>query len=218
MKDKIDLLLEILDNPDRFSDSALEEILNDEEVNELYGLINKTKSSICDEGQSDLDAEWKAFSSHHQVESRKRGFSFKHIFSVRKAAIFGGIIATITAVGASIGFNYMGHSHSEDGLITEDGPTKTIINSSTEDRCDTILTFKNITPDTIIFKDENLENILSIISQYYGVKTRINNKKAKELRLFFKWDQSLELPMVIDQLNSFEHINISYSNQLIMIE
>ena len=46
------------------------------------------------------------------------------------------------------------------------------------------------------------------ISKVYGVEVEYNNKDAASLHLYYKFNPSLSLNEIIEQLNTFEQINI----------
>ena len=57
---KTDLLFQMLDNPDQYSEAQWQDILADDECRELYALMAKTKSATQSSQITDdeIDAEW----------------------------------------------------------------------------------------------------------------------------------------------------------------
>ena len=73
-------------------------------------------------------------------------------------------------------------------------------------------------PQTIVFKGENLETILADIARYYGASVKFNQDAAKSLQLYFEWNQALPLNEVVEQLNNFEQINITLTDNVLTVK
>ena len=88
---KTDLLLQMMEQPHRYTADQWREILADDECRELYTLMSKTQSAIdatrADEEITDeiIDAEWQRFRSEKQEAKSK-----KHSF-LKIAAMFAGV-------------------------------------------------------------------------------------------------------------------------------
>lgn len=61
--DKIDLLLDAIEHPDRYSAQEIDSLLSDPEVREAYELLHKAKTSLTPIAHVDVHAEWDAFSA-----------------------------------------------------------------------------------------------------------------------------------------------------------
>ena len=89
---KTDLLLQMMEQPQRYTEEEWQEILADEECRELYTLMSKTQSAIyatrADQEVTDdmIDAEWQRLSDEKQ-EVRNEKFSL-----LKFAAMFVGIL------------------------------------------------------------------------------------------------------------------------------
>ena len=70
----------------------------------------------------------------------------------------------------------------------------------------------------ILFEDKTLEIIMKEISETYKVEVRFNNNDAAGLRLYYRLDPSLPLSEVLEQLNTFEQININRNGTILIID
>ncbi len=100
--DKYELVLDIVEHPDRYGSEQLAEILSDSETREIYNLLVKTDSAIEGLREADLEAEWQEFSA--KVTSRRRSFfrpgnraaSIALIVGSSLVALAIGVTATVT--------------------------------------------------------------------------------------------------------------------------
>ncbi len=220
MDDNIDRLLKAIEHPEDFTDSELEQILEDPEVREAYRMITRAQDTLCEFEMPDADQEWRKFSAlHSEKNSARRSLNFKSLFSGRKAAVITGVAVTIAAVAAGIGIRM---ASGENAATQADATLPTAENISEKAAspadCDTIIAMTATEPDTIIFKDEHLDRIVAEIAKYYGTQTKFASPGKKDLRLFFKWNQALPLAEVIGQLNAFEQIDIKLADNLITVK
>ena len=74
----------------------------------------------------------------------------------------------------------------------------------------------SLTP--IMFEDEPLEKIMKEVANAYGVEVKFYNKDAASLHLYYEFDPSLQLNEVVEQLNTFEQINIKKNGNTLTID
>ena len=207
--DKYELVLDIVEHPEKYTSGQLAEIMSDQETREIYNLLCKTESAIEANEEVDVDAEWENFSEKHTVRSRRTFFWF----GSRAASIAAIIGTSIVAVSAGIAVTVAVIDHKPDP-ITESMPTAP---STVAVSTDTV-TAKNdtvkvsLTP--IMFEDEPLEKIMNS----YGVEVKFYNKEAASLHLYYKLDPSLPLDEVVEQLNIFEQIDIKRNGNTLTID
>ena len=72
---------------------------------------------------------------------------------------------------------------------------------------DTALRFDNI----------ELQRIVAILCEYYGVEARYENEDAKHLRLYVRIDKTKSIDEVVEFLNHFDKVSMEvHDNQLII--
>lgn len=220
MTDKTDLLLEVIENPGNFSDEQLEEILRDPETRELYRLLSKTGDALADSAIPDIDREWERLKAADAPARKRNASAFRDFLGRRRAAVAVTAIIALGAVAAGIGVGVRYASHrgaaSRSMNVNDFSKAEKLVPKLASD---TIiqLSSKDAKPDTVLFKNENLDVIIKEVGRYYGAEPRFDNPASKELRLYFKWDQSRPLSEIVEQLNGFEQINITLSDKSLII-
>ena len=113
--------------------------------------------------------------------------------------------------------NYSSKKQSEQNdpetKISVDSPVVNIAKSSVPESSETVPS-----EETIIFKNQSLDGILTAIADFYGVSLKFKRDNSKNLRLYFQWDQSFPLEEIISQLNNFQQVNITFDNNVLIIE
>lgn len=211
MKDNIDRLLEALDTPERLSDEALNDLLDDAEIRNLHALVCRTASAIAETSEPDTDAEWEAFSANHRKPKRAAALPFFTGLSRRTAAaILGGVSVSLIALTATIAVK---HTLPADAPKVESKAVQAV-----DSIASTAVRQPATEPEIIVFRKQPLDSILSAVAAYHGVAVDFRNLRKKELFLYYRWDQSLSLDETVAQLNNFERINLTLSDKVIIVE
>ena len=69
--DKYELVLGIVEHPEKYTSEQLAEIMSDPETKEIYNQLCKVDSAIEADKEIDVDAEWEDFSEKHSVRCRR---------------------------------------------------------------------------------------------------------------------------------------------------
>lgn len=212
---KYDVVFDIIDHPDNLTEQELEEILTDPECREIYNLICKADSATKAEGEIDIESEWELFSKKHCIHPRRRIFKWVGSRAASMAVI---ICSSIVAVAAGIAVTMAVIDH-KPKVAQNSGP-KTI-QTSVVAVSDTIKE-KNETAKVeikpVMFEDKPLVIIMQAVEKAYDVKIKFNNKDVAELHLYYKFDPTLPLDEVVEQLNTFKRINIKRNGDTLTIE
>lgn len=223
--DKYDLVLDIIGHPENFSQEQLKELLDDKETREIYNLLCKTGSAVNHECDSpDVDAEWEAFKEKRLTgdsnESAKpaRRIKLTSWLSSRAAStaiVVGLSITSIAAIG--IGIKMMA-DHRQTVAKEAVADVKPLAPAAAGgDTIQTATRQKPAPAEPIVFENATLETIMTAIGEYYGVSVRYANNEAKTLRLYFRLDASLPLAEVMEQLNTFDRINITLKDNTLTV-
>ncbi len=216
--DKIERLLDAIEHPDRYTRTDLEEMLQDPEVNEVFDLIDKTKSSLQTLPTPDIEDEWKRFEKNHPMSKDTHRFWLGRIMSRNIAATIAIAIISFTAVAAivSIGINQI--NKRQDSSIPADVKTEyaTMITDQANEK--SVDAAKDKTPEIIVFDNEPLKTIAGKIAEYYGYQVEFLNETSESLRLYFRWEQEDTIEAVVERLNNFEQIHIEIKDKTIKID
>lgn len=211
--DKYNLVLDIIEHPEKYTSEQLAEIMSEPEAREIYDLLCKTESSIKGSEEPDVNAEWKKFSNSQFVRPRRifswfgsRAASIAAIVGTSIAAVAAGIAVTVTVI------NYKSEPIAENMAVE---PSVVAITADTlTTKCDTVKVC--LTP--VIFENEPLEIIMKEVAKTYGIEVKFSDVNVASLHLYYKLDPSLTLNEVIEQLNTFEQINIRRNGNTITID
>lgn len=70
---------------------------------------------------------------------------------------------------------------------------------------------------TYVFENVPLDEIIKDIVLYYHKAADIKNEQAHNLRLYYKWDRTATIESVVDDLNNFNHVNISIEDNKLIV-
>ena len=210
---KTDLLLQMMEQPQHYTEEEWQEILADVECRELYALMSKTQSAIdaarADQEVTDdmIDAEWQRLSDEKQ-EVRNDKYSL-----LKFAAMFVGILMLSGVAFAAIHIVRQ-YQKSE---VPQAADTMAEANSS-------LFTLNSSLPaDTIVksrpvvFDNVTLDSIAKDIATYHHLDMDLQNEQASQLRFYFVWNQEESLQEVIEKLNMFEQVNLAVEDGKLIV-
>lgn len=220
--DKIDRLLDALENPGNYSTVEIEELLHDPETKEILDLLDKTKASLHPVQTPDVDQEWEKFKNNHQNladEKTAKDFPFRlsGFFSRKVAAIIAIAIVSISAVAAIVGISisYL-NPKSPDSDTTPLEKEIYVVENQT-DSIKKIPASEPTPVEIVIFDNEPLDLIMAQIGDYYRYKIEFKDDSIKSLRLYYRWKQEESIEEVVESLNNFEQIHLVIEDKTIKI-
>ena len=209
---KTDLLLQMMEQPQRYTADEWQEILADDECRELYTLMSKTQSAIdgarAYEEVTDetIDAEWQRFISEKQ-EVKSEKYSFLKI-----AAMFVGVLMLSGIAYAAIHVvSHVGGNRVGGDLQSPTQETRISNSHQQAAEADTI------SVQSKLYDNVPLGEIFEELSDYYDVKVVYQNEDAPRLRLFYQWKPEYTLEKVVEMLNNFDWIQIKIENDTLFI-
>lgn len=210
--EKIQMLLDMQEHPENYSEQELKTMLKDPEVRELMEATALLKQAMTWENSRkntvNVDAEWQRFSGQHIADSKpRRGW-------MKVAAVFLGVLFVSGITFAAIHIVRMVNSQKSQTVQTEQPMTA---KASTTIPADTVKT-DTIAPKIIRYDETTLQKILTDMGEYYRLRVELRNEDAKTLRLFFQWNQRQEASKVLEQLNTFERIHLVLNDSTIIAE
>ena len=205
--EKIQLLLDMQEHPEQFSEQALKTMLDDPEVRELMEATTQLKQAMMSDenNENDVDAEWQRFAQTHLTE-QKPDRSWLKI-----AATFIGILMMSGIAFAAI--HVIRHVSNAGGEPQKPIQEATIANPNKQP-ADTIKT-DSIPPKVIRYDEATLEQILTDMVNYYGLSLNWKSEEAKTLRLFYIWNKQQSAVEAIRSMNSFERIRLELSDSIL---
>ena len=210
--EKIQMLLDMQEHPENYSEQELKTMLKDPEMRELMEAAELLKQAMIWENSRkstvNVDAEWQRFAGQHIADSKpRRGW-------MKVAAVFFGVLFVSGITFAAIHIVRMVNSQKSQTVQTEQPMTA---KASTTIPADTVKT-DTIAPKIIRYDEATLQKILTDMGEYYRLRVELRNEDAKTLRLFFQWNQRQEASKVLEQLNTFERIHLVLNDSTIIAE
>ena len=205
--EKIQLLLDMQEHPEQFSEQALQTMLDDPEVRKLMEATTQLKQAmLSDENDvNDVDTEWKRFAQTHLTEQKPERSWLKI------AATFIGILMMSGIAFAAI---HIIRNFSNAGIEPQKTIQETTIANPHQLPADTIKT--DTIPSMVVRYDEaTLEQILTDMADYYGLTLNWKSEEAKTLRLFYIWNKLQSAVKAIRSMNSFERIRLELSDSIL---
>ena len=210
INDNIRQLLEMLDNPEAYTEQEIQEIINrDEDTRKTYRMMVEAKRSSRQRQADkpvDIDAAWQKF--NQKIQPQQHSFGWMKI-----AASFIGVLLVSGIAFAAIQIVRYTQQHTPK--------TEEVINtpkSANVTPADTLTTDTIATPQPIIYDNIPLEKMLPEIAAHYDAKVTFVNDEARQLRFHFMWHPQKGIEKVVSDLNQFERLNITLNDNQITVK
>ncbi len=232
---KWDLLLNLLEHPEKYSETQKDELLGDEEVNELYQLQVETRQSL-DFGKSkeemktpSIDAEWEKLKEEkQQKEEMNQNAETQHTAKLlplwspmRKVAAVAAVLVVSGITFAAIHLVTRSHQPSDndntelmasrkDSIQQVSAPQKSNIEEKTDSA--------SLAQLPLVYENTELQNILTPIAGHFHLQVTYQNESARHIRLFLQLEKNMSLDDIIELMNHFEKVNIRHEGQTLIVE
>ena len=226
---KWDLLLNLLDHPEKYSETQKDELLGDEEVNELYQQLVETRQSL-DFAKSkekmkmpSIDAEWEKLKEEmsQNAETQQTAKLFPLWSPMRKVAAVAAVLVVSGITFAAI--HLVTHSHQpsdnsntelvasqKDSIQQVSAPQKSNIEEKTDSA--------SLAQLPLVYENAELQNILTPIAEHFHLQVTYQNESARHIRLFLQLEKNMSLDDIIELMNHFEKVNIRHEGQTLIVE
>ena len=203
-------LLEMLDNPEAYTEQEIQDIINrDEDTRETYRMMVEAKrSSRLRQADKpvDVDAAWQKF--NQKIQPQQHGFSW-----IKIAASFVGVLLVSGIAFAAI--QIVRYAQQNTPKTEEVINTPKPINVTPTD---TLTTDTIAATQPIIYDNTPLEKMLPEIAAHYDAKVTFANDEARQLRFRFVWNPQKGIDQVVSDLNQFERLNVTLKDNQITVE
>ena len=219
-EENIRQLLEMLDNPDAYTEQEIQDIINrDEDSRETYRLMVETKRSSRHRQHRkpvDVDAAWQRFNK--KLQPKQHDFGWMKILCVAKrhsrvAASFIGVLLVSGFAFAAI--------HIVRQIQKQDAPkaevTESVTSPVTTAPADT-LACDTTAVRPVIYDNIPLEKMLPEIAAHYDVEVTFANEEVRRLRFHFVWNPGQDIANVVNDLNRFEHLHVTLKDNQLIVE
>ena len=232
---KWDMLLNLLEHPEKYSETQKDELLGDKEVNELYQQLIETRQSL-DFAMSkekmkmpSIDAEWEKLKEEKQqkeemsqnAETQQTAKLFSLWSPMRKVAAVAAVLVVSGITFAAIHLVTRSHQPSDnsntelvasqkDSIQQVSAPQKSNIEEKTDSA--------SLAQLPLVYENAELQNILTPIAEHFHLQVTYQNESARHIRLFLQLEKNMSLDDIIELMNHFEKVNIRHEGQTLIVE
>ena len=131
------------------------------------------------------------------------------------------VFALSSLVAVAIGVAVTVGVIKEEPKPAEEGQEQAVAAQQAAAIDDTAVAEKDTVPSTaepVLFEDAPLGDILEAVSAAYGVTVSYRTSEAAGLHLYYKLDPSLQLSEIVEQLNTFEQLNLRLDGETIIVD
>lgn len=237
---KWDMLLDLLEHPEKYSETQKDELLGDEEVNELYQQLIETRQSL-DFAKSkekmkmpSIDAEWEKLKDEMKLkekqqkeemsqdaETQQTAKLFPLWSPMRKVAAVAAVLVVSGITFAAIHLVTRSHQASDNSNIELVASRKDSIQqisapqkSNIEEKTDSA----SLARLPLVYENAELQNILTPIAGHFHLQVTYQNESARHIRLFLQLEKNMSLDDIIELMNHFEKVNIRHEGQTLIVE
>ena len=237
---KWDMLLDLLEHPEKYSETQKDELLGDEEVNELYQQLVETRQSLdfakSKEGMKmpSIDAEWEKLKDEMKLKEKQQKEEMSQnaetqqtakqlpLWSpMRKVAAVAAVLVVSGITFAAIHLVTRSHQPSDknntelvssrkDSIQQVSAPQK----SNIEEKADSA----SLAQLPLVYENAELQNILTPIAGHFHLQVTYQNESARHIRLFLQLEKNMSLDDIIELMNHFEKVNIRHEGQTLIVE
>lgn len=212
--DKFTIVLDLIEHPDNYSTAQLHELLSDPETREIYTVLCKTDSAIEASSEVDVEMEWKSFSENMSVRRIRKPW-----FRNRAASITAIIFSSVAAVAAGVAITIsISHRPPTPTQIDQETVAPHTLAYDSMNVAATEVSVNTKVTDQIMFENQPLEMIMREVSSIYEVEIKFNNRRTADLHLYYKLNPELSLDQIVEQLNTFDQININRNGNKLIID
>ena len=225
---KTDVLLRMMEQPERYTEEQWREILSDSECRELYTLMAMTHGSVnaakaeAELTEEEIEREWEKVKDPPLTLPCREGVecvegcvlsSSKVTTPSLQGRVRGGSsslhrIAAIFLAAAFLG----GLTWAISPLIRQKEKAPRTAGVST------LPLEGEREGGLLLFADVRLDSMLAIVSQHYGKAVFFGDEELKALRIHTKWNREDSLAAFIENLNELDGLSLTEQRDTIFVQ
>lgn len=244
---KWDMLLDLLEHPEKYSETQKDELLGDEEVNELYQQLVETRQSLdfakSKEGMKmpSIDAEWEKLKDEMKLKEKKQLKEEKQqkeemsqnaetqqtakqlpLWSpMRKVAAVAAVLVVSSITFAAIHLVTRSHQASDNNnteLVASQKDSIQQVSAPQKSNIEEKTDSASLAQLPLVYENAELQNILTPIAGHFHLQVTYQNESARHIRLFLQLEKNMSLDDIIELMNHFEKVNIRHEGQTLIVE
>ena len=243
---KWDMLLDLLEHPEKYSETQKDELLGDEEVSELYQQLVETRQSL-DFAKSkekmkmpSIDAEWEKLKYEMKLKEKQQkddmkqkeemsqnaeiqqtAKSFPLWSPMRKVAAVAAVLVVSGITFAAIHLVTRSHQPSDKNnteLVASRKDSIQQVSAPQKSNIEEKTDSASFAQLPLVYENAELQNILTPIAGHFHLQVTYQNESARHIRLFLQLEKNMSLDDIIELMNHFEKVNIRHEGQTLIVE
>ena len=243
---KWDMLLDLLEHPEKYSETQKDELLGDEEVSELYQQLVETRQSL-DFAKSkeemkmpSIDAEWEKLKYEMKLKEKQQKDDMKQkeemsqnaetrqttkLFPLwspmRKVAAVAAVLVVSGITFAAIHLVTRSHQASDNSnteLVSSRKDSIQQVSAPQKSNIEEKTDSASLAQLPLVYENAELQNILTPIAGHFHLQVTYQNESARHIRLFLQLEKNMSLDDIIELMNHFEKVNIRHEGQTLIVE
>ena len=244
---KWDMLLNLLEHPEKYSETQKAELLGDEEVNELYQQLVEIRQSLdyCKSKEEmkmpSIDAEWEKLKDEMKLKEKKQlkeemqqkeemkqnaetqqtAKSFPLWSPMRKVAAVAAVLVVSGITFAAIHLVTRSHQASDKNkteLVASHKDSIQQVSAPQKSNIEEKTDSASLAQLPLVYENAELQNILTPIAEHFHLQVTYQNESARHIRLFLQLEKNMSLDDIIELMNHFEKVNIRHEGQTLIVE
>ena len=232
---KWDMLLDLLEHSERYSEIQKAELLDDEEMKELYQQMAETQQALdFDKLKEEMkmpsvDEEWKKLKDIKKLEDEKLQNDEKQ--ESNKVAFLWSPMRKVAAVAAVLvvsGFTFAAIHLVILSRQTADNKDTELVEANKDSVQQVSITQKANTEEKVdsaslakfqlVYENAELQNILTPIAGHFHLQVTYQNESVRHIRIFLQLKENMSIDDIIELMNHFEKVNIRREGQTLIVE
>lgn len=204
--DKLEILLDMIEHPERYTEQQITDLLADEEMRKHYDVMvrlrnafvtEKAHSPLSQEGEShDTRNQRTADSLHHRRGTRRASWVFRIAAIFIAAAFLGGLIFAA--------YHALSHRQTPPTDVSILNAQPSTLNSEAD--------------GLVLFADIRLDSMLTTVAAHYGKAVFFGNEDLKGLRIHTKWNPKDSLEAFMESLNELDGLKLTEQRDTIFVQ
>ena len=209
LEDKLTEVLKATEHPEQYTDEQLQELLADEECAEYYRLICDADNAYAEapeESEEEIEAEWQRITRNSQPSSNSQ-FTILNFQLSKVAAVVIAVLALSAVSYAAVKLLSARQQQSTPVVVTETMQVSENPATPLPEPADTIQ----------VFQDAELQEILTVVANYYKLHTDYCSEEARHVRLYTKWNKAESAEKMVKRLNRFDKVNLTLEGDVLTV-
>ena len=227
-QEKLDMLLDLLEHPENYTESQKDKLLADSEVKEIYQQIVETREALDYKKSKEemtmpsVSDEWEKLKKSEERRVKSEESKTISLWSpMRKVAAIATVLVisgiAFAAIHLATHIHQTNTTQSQEVVAERNDSAKqatTIDNHALKEKADSASSEKL----PLVYENAELQAILPPIAQHFHLKVVYQNEASRHIRLYLQLTEGMNLDDIIKLMNHFEKVNICHEGENLIVE